>query len=106
MLKNEREQEILALLREMGYISVRQLSQQLYASESSVRRALAGLESKGLIRRNYGGAELLEQYTNVVSFGARAHHNIGAKKNICSSSIFNNKFFSTRRTSINKLICS
>jgi len=82
MLKNEREQEILALLREMGYISVRQLSQQLYASESSIRRALVGLESKGLIRRNYGGAELLEQYTNVVSFGARAHHNIQAKKNI------------------------
>ena len=82
MLKNEREQEILAILRDGGYMSVKSLSEKLYASESSVRRALTGLEGKGLVRRSYGGAELLEQYTNVVSFGARASHNISAKKEI------------------------
>ena len=82
MLKNEREQEILTVLRETGYLSVKQLSQQMFASESSIRRALSGLESKGLVRRSYGGVELLERHTNVVSFGARAHYNIEAKKNI------------------------
>jgi DeoR/GlpR family transcriptional regulator of sugar metabolism len=82
LLKNEREQEILTLLRESGYITVKQLGERLYASESSIRRALAGLENKGLVRRTYGGAELLEHHTNIVSFGARAHHNIDAKKDI------------------------
>jgi len=82
MLKNEREQEILTMLRQDGYISVKTLSEKLYASESSIRRALTGLEGKGLVRRTYGGAELLEHHTNVVSFGARAHHNIDAKKDI------------------------
>jgi len=82
MLKNEREQEILNLLRDAGYVTVRQLSDTLYTSESSIRRALAGLEGRGLIRRSYGGAELLERHTNVVAFGLRTHHNAAAKRAI------------------------
>jgi len=82
MLKNEREQEILTLLRDEGYVSVKYLSEKLYTSESSIRRALTGLEEKGFVRRSYGGAELLEHHTNVVSFGARTHHNMEAKREI------------------------
>lgn len=82
MLKNEREQEILNILRSTGYATVKALSEQLYTSESSIRRALAGLEAKGVARRSYGGAELLENHTNVISFGVRSHQNVAAKQAI------------------------
>lgn len=82
MLKIEREQEILNTLQGTGYISVRQLSDKLYTSESTVRRILAMLESKGLIRRTYGGAELLENHTHAASFRARTGQNIAAKQEI------------------------
>lgn len=82
MLKNEREQEILNILRSTGYATVRTLSEQLYTSESSIRRALASLEVKGAARRSYGGVELLENHTNVISFGVRSHQNVAAKQAI------------------------
>lgn len=82
MIKNEREQEILNALRSSGYVSVHDLSRSLYISESTVRRTLANLEEKGMIKRSYGGAELLDSYAHVPTFGARAHHNVEAKKEI------------------------
>lgn len=82
MLKNEREQEILNVLQSTGYATVKFLSEQLYTSESCVRRALTGLTEKGLVRRSYGGVELLSSHTNVTSFGARAHQNAVAKQAI------------------------
>ena len=65
MIKNEREQEILNALRSSGYVSVHDLSRSLYISESTVRRTLANLEEKGMIKRSYGGAELLDSYAHV-----------------------------------------
>ena len=82
MLKNEREQEILTVLQSTGYATVKFLSEELYTSESCVRRALTGLTEKGLVRRSYGGVELLRSHTNVTSFGARAHQNAAAKQAI------------------------
>ena len=82
MLKNEREREILTILQTLGYSTVKSLSEQLYGSESGVRRALAGLESKGLVRRSYGGAELLSGHTNVAAFGARTYQHADAKQAI------------------------
>ncbi len=82
MLKNEREQEILNALRGAGYVSVHKLSKNLYTSESTVRRALAELEDKGLVKRTYGGAEILENHSHAASFGARAYHNVEQKRDI------------------------
>ena len=87
MLKNEREQEILGALRSTGYLSVRQLSQDLYISESTVRRTLADLEKKGQVKRSYGGAELLENHTRAPSFSARAYHNVEAKREIARKAV-------------------
>ena len=86
MLKNEREQEILTVLQSTGYATVKFLSEELYTSESCVRRALTGLTEKGLVRRSYGGVELLRSHTNVTSFGARAHQNAAAKQAIAKKS--------------------
>lgn len=82
MLKNEREQEILSILQTTGYITVRALSQQLFTSESNIRRALVGLEAKGLARRSYGGVELLRGHNHVATFHTRAHQNQSAKQAI------------------------
>lgn len=83
MLKNEREREIINLLKEYdGFSTVKELCKILYASESSIRRDLAVLENRGLIRRTYGGAELVTNFSSAIAFSQRAHHNIIAKKTI------------------------
>ncbi len=80
MLKNERAQEIVNILKAEGFCSVKRLSEMLYTSESSVRRTLSTLEKSGIIKRSYGGAELLNTHTAVAKFGARAQQNAEAKR--------------------------
>ena len=80
MLKNERENEILQIITEKKYISVKELSMSLYASESSIRRDLTNLEKKGLVKRSYGGAEIVLNAGNIAPFSQRALHNTKEKK--------------------------
>ena len=83
MLKNEREREIINILKcEDRFITVKELCERLYASESSIRRDLTALENRGIIKRTYGGADLLTNFSNVISFDKRYHHSIEAKKAI------------------------
>lgn len=83
MLKNERKREIIHILKnENGFITVKELCEKLYASESSIRRDLTALENRGVIKRTYGGAELVTNFSNVISFDKRSHHNIDAKRMI------------------------
>lgn len=55
MKTNEREEQIISLLREQSFISVQELAARLYVSPSSIRRDLTRLESLGIVKRNYGG---------------------------------------------------
>ena len=82
MLRSEREQKILRFLEQSGYSSVKALSEMLYTSESSIRRDLTRLEEAGLIKRSYGGAELLSSNKFVLPFSTRAHNNISEKRDI------------------------
>ncbi len=83
MLKNERQKEIVNLLKlNDGFATVAELSRTLYASESSVRRDLSALEGRGVIHRTHGGAELVTNYSNAIAFNKRAYHNMAAKKAI------------------------
>jgi len=82
MLKPEREQELMQLLRATGYLSVQELSQRLYTSQSTVRRILAALEAKGQIRRTYGGAEPQEHYSQADPFRTRTKSHTAAKREI------------------------
>ncbi|MDQ7030991.1 MAG: DeoR/GlpR family DNA-binding transcription regulator [Ardenticatenia bacterium] len=56
MLAEERHQQILVLLEEKGAVTVAELCEQFGVSEMTVRRDLAALERKGLLRRVHGGA--------------------------------------------------
>ena len=60
MKTNEREQKILEILRDRKFASVRFLAANLYTSPSSIRRSLTRMQSKGLVRRNYGGVILCD----------------------------------------------
>ncbi len=81
MLKNEREREIINLLKARdGFVTVRELCETLFASESSIRRDLSVLEKRGIIKRNYGGAELITSYSNVVAFSHRTHYRVNEKR--------------------------
>ena len=59
MYKNDRDEEILQLIHNAGYMSIRDLAEKTYTSQSTIRRDLERLEGEGLIRRRHGGAESL-----------------------------------------------
>ncbi len=83
MRNREREQEILSILKKTNsFVSVGQLCESLFASESSIRRDLKALENRGLVKRSYGGAELENNYSNIVTFNHRTRQNISAKRDI------------------------
>ena len=83
MYNKEREQEILSILKTAnGFVSVAQLCEALFASESSIRRDLKALEQKGLVKRSYGGATPTSNYSNIVTFNHRTRQNSEAKREI------------------------
>ena len=84
MLKQEREKEIIRILEDKGRTSVLELSKLLYTSESTVRRILFDLDRKGIIRRSYGSAELIQVQHQVAQFHNRLRLNIQAKKAIAA----------------------
>ena len=56
MFNEQRQEEILKVLREQERVSVEELSKSLKVSSSTIRRDLEELEKKGLLRRIHGGA--------------------------------------------------
>lgn len=65
MLRKERQSQILAIIEEKKFVSVRELQRQLYVSLPTVRRDLAEMERLGLIQRRHGGAGMMPKgYTN------------------------------------------
>lgn len=88
MLHKEREQEILSILKMAnGFVSVKYLCNALFASESSIRRDLKVLETHGLVKRNYGGACLVKNFSGIVTFNHRTQQNIEAKRDIAKKAV-------------------
>lgn len=82
MLNREREHEIISILKAAdGFVTVHQLCERLFASESSIRRDLKALEAQGLVRRSYGGAALAAGAL-IGSFDCRTRQNISEKCDI------------------------
>lgn len=88
MYNKEREQEILNILKSSNsFVSTKQLCDTLFASESSVRRDLKSLEERGLVKRNYGGAYLENNFSNIVTFHKRTKQNANAKLEIAKKAV-------------------
>ena len=82
MFVQEREKEILEVLRRKKAVTVRDLSRKLYVSEATVRRDLSRMEQSGMLRRSHGGAVLLEGIQEDPAFLVREQENIRAKQMI------------------------
>lgn len=87
MLNSERQSQICAILTEKRFATVKELSEQLFISESSIRRDLAVLERDGFLKRSHGGARIAYTGDLVVPFGVRAHKNIAAKQTIAKKAV-------------------
>lgn len=61
MLASERQQALLALLKQNGALRTRDLARELGASEATIRRDLKVLSKRGELQREHGGAILPEQ---------------------------------------------
>ena len=61
MFQEERLNLIMKILKECRYATVDQLVEEVRYSPTSIRRDLAELEKRHLIKRSYGGAEILEK---------------------------------------------
>ena len=71
MNNSDREKELLSIIRANGYVSVKDLAMMLSISESSIRRDLSGLQSKGLITRKHGGAEASDSASKNIPYSHR-----------------------------------
>lgn len=80
MYQKERIDNILSILRENGYATVKYLTNALNYSNATISRDLKILESQKLIVRSYGGAELAENKAVPLSF--RYHKARLAKRKI------------------------
>lgn len=87
IMKNEQEREILAIMQDMQFATIEELSKRLYVSPSSVRRKLDALQAKGLIIRTHGGARITEESVFFPSFTFRTHQNVFAKKKIALEAV-------------------
>lgn len=85
--KNQREEEILALMKENHYMTVEELAGKLYISPSSIRRDLSSLQQQGYVRRFHGGAELLSQPVSMFPFSIRNQTNRKEKMTIVRNAV-------------------
>jgi DeoR/GlpR family transcriptional regulator of sugar metabolism len=80
---SQRRQHICERLLERGYVDVAELSAQLGANVSTIRRDLDGLEAEGAVRRVHGGAYAHAAQTGVeIDFSLRLNFHVDAKRRI------------------------
>lgn len=88
MKKKKREQEIADIITRKGFVKVEELSSELYISQSSIRRDLATLEQKKLIKRVRGGAILRQDCKVLSPFYAREVTNVEQKRKIAQKASY------------------
>ena len=85
MLAVERQQKILAIIRDRKSVTLEALSAALNVSGSTVRRDLEQLEGTGDIQRTHGGAifsGVTDPTARPYAFDARLKYNVEAKRRI------------------------
>ena len=82
MIQYDRQQSILTYLTRKGSATVKELAEEVYASEASVRRDIAALEAEGFVRRVYGGVVISDYKNSVVPLALRNSDNSQVKERI------------------------
>ena len=83
MAGKERQKKILEIMNESGAVSVKRLTQILYASEATVRRDLTELEKLGAVKRTFGGAVPITEVNRQVPLLIRQSIDSAEKNEIC-----------------------
>lgn len=84
MLKNERHEIIIDLIHQQHSVRVGELKRLFEVSDETVRRDLADLEKKGLLRCVHGGAVYDSPTTNEYHIEMRIKKNRQEKEAICA----------------------
>jgi DeoR/GlpR family transcriptional regulator of sugar metabolism len=79
MTSEERRHRIEEYLQRVEFASLEELSQQVSASVSTVRRDLTALEAAGGMRRTHGGARIVAPKTDEFAFSSRDSHQFSEK---------------------------
>ena len=61
MLRKFRQEQILNILNQQGYVTVRYLADVLQSSTATVNRDLNAMQVAGLVKRSYGGVETVAE---------------------------------------------
>jgi len=85
MYQRERLKEILKILKSVHYSTVDYLVEQIHYSPASIRRDLTLLEKQGLVKRSYGGVEIMED--NETPFQFRQHSMKSEKNKIAAEAV-------------------
>ena len=86
---NDRQQKIMELLDDNGFVTVEFLSKTLYCSGATIRRDLAALAESQKIKRTHGGAMHFSGISNDSPFHLRNNRNIDEKHYIANLAIQN-----------------
>lgn len=87
MFVEERLESIVALLNKYGKVKVKELSEKFAVTEDSIRKDLASLEKKGVLKRTYGGAVIFRANMHTTEVHSRRNVDLTAKKSIAQKAI-------------------
>lgn len=79
---SERQEQILNLLKDNGFMTVDKLSKLTYTSPSSIRRDLTHLQNMNLLKRTHGGVTILENTNQAIPLYNRLTKNTTGKRKI------------------------
>ncbi|MGM9988829.1 MAG: DeoR/GlpR family DNA-binding transcription regulator [Bacillaceae bacterium] len=82
MLTEQRQQFIIQLLKERGFIKLQDVIDLTNASESTVRRDFVQLENEKKLKRVHGGATLVQGMTEEKDYTEKQQTNVGSKLQI------------------------
>lgn len=77
-----RQQDIVALIRRQGFLSVENLADHFAVAPQTIRRDINSLCDANLLRRRHGGAEYIDAPAVNLPYGSRRINNLEAKKAI------------------------
>ena len=87
MFMEERQEQIVVLLNRHGKVLVKELSEQFNVTEDCIRKDLAALEKKGLLKRTYGGAVSPRSNVHIFGVKGRKSENVAAKRSIAAKAV-------------------
>lgn len=87
MFVEERQGKILQLLEEHDKVKVKELSERFEVTEDCIRKDLASLEERNLLKRAYGGAVKVKPVVHESKVSKRRNQNLKEKQMIAKKAV-------------------